>query len=228
MPISAISDQSNNLYQLLQAFQSSSTTAQPGVSIASTPKVASTDSDGDSDGSGPSRATSAATAPTSSTGTNPQAGTLLQQLQTSIQNALSNLDPSAANNPSDVYKAVSQAIDSTLKANGVDTSKAHGHGHHHHHGGDAESGSGTPTTGTSTAGIVAGASTAGSTSTTSQASNGNGGLDALLSQLNVDPQQFKADLFAAIAGAQTSPTGTVGLDQVFQNFPTGQNVNALA
>ena len=51
------------------------------------------------------------------------------------------------------------------------------------------------------------------------------GLGGLLGQLNVDPQQFRSDVLAAL----TQPaTGTPDLSQVFQSFPPGQSLNTLA
>jgi hypothetical protein len=51
------------------------------------------------------------------------------------------------------------------------------------------------------------------------------GLGGLLGQLNVNPQQFRSDILAAMS---QSANGNPDLSQVFQNFPTGQSLNTLA
>jgi hypothetical protein len=51
------------------------------------------------------------------------------------------------------------------------------------------------------------------------------GLGGLLGQLNVNPQQFRSDILAAMS---QSSTGNLDMSQVFQSFPSGQSLNTLA
>ena len=51
------------------------------------------------------------------------------------------------------------------------------------------------------------------------------GVDGLLGELNIDPQQFRSDILSAMT---RSPNGIPNLSLVFQNFPTGQSLNTLA
>jgi hypothetical protein len=49
-------------------------------------------------------------------------------------------------------------------------------------------------------------------------------LDILLAQNNVSPTDFQNSLLSALTGAQG---GNVDVRQLFQNFPSGQGVDAL-
>jgi hypothetical protein len=51
------------------------------------------------------------------------------------------------------------------------------------------------------------------------------GLDGLLGQLNVDPQQFRSDFLSSLT---RSPSGAANISQVFQSVPAGQNLDTLA
>lgn len=224
MSVGSISGQSNSLLVYFQSLQNSGVTGvQPAsANPASCMPLTSADGSISGDTTGGAQGTSAGGAASS--------GTLLQQLQSAIQNALTGLDPSQSNSPGDIFQAISQAIGNTLQSDGIAPNKLHGHGHHHHHaaGGSADntsSGSAPPagtdasSTGTGTVPPAGGATT----------STQGEGLDSLINQLNVDAQQFKTDLLSALSSLQSgvSGTGSIDLGQVFQTIPSGQAVNAV-
>lgn len=214
MSIAGISG-SSNLYQYLQSLNGSTATG------STTPPTAP-----GADSTLPSAGTlrSPATSSTSSGGTS-----LVQQLETAIQSALNGVNSSEKNSPQAALSSIEQAVQTTLQQNGINTSQVSQAGGHHHHGGHHGGGKGGSAGGvlaalTSSAGSTSsssGISASGNTSSTSQTP----GLDSLLSQLNVDPQQFRNDVVSALAGSQN---GNVSQSQVFQSFPSGQNLNALA
>ena len=215
--VSGVSGQSsiNPLWQWLQS-----------QNVQQSQSVGATDTDGDSDGSGGTQSTQGPTA-SSTSGTRTGATSLAQQLETAIQNALNGVSTSQTSNPQDVLTSIEQAIQTTLQNNGISPSQlSQTGGHHPHHGGGGESGSASA--------LLAATSPGGSTGSGSTGSDGTGsssntsqtpGLDALLGQLNVDPQQFQSDIASAISGSQN---GQLDFSLVFQNFPVGQNVNTLA
>ena len=51
------------------------------------------------------------------------------------------------------------------------------------------------------------------------------GVNGLLGQLNLDPQQFRSDILSAMT---QSPNGIPDFSLVFQNFPAGQSLNTVA
>lgn len=202
-----------------------------------TPPTSSTDASGDA--SGAVQSTDGSSGSQNTSGTSTGGTSLIQQLETAIQNALSGVSSTQSNNPQDVLTSIEQAIQTTLQNNGIDPnqlSQTGGHHHHHHHGGDDSGGAGGGTTNA----ILSVTAPGGSTGTGDASSNGTTdsstgdassntsqtpGLDFLLGQLNVDPQQFQNDLTSAVSSSQS---GTLDLFQVFQSFPVGQNVNTLA
>jgi hypothetical protein len=218
MSIIGVSGQSSNPYLLWQLQNTSSSQS-----------VGSTDSDGDSAGPNTTQSIGDPGSTQNSSGTGDSQPSLVQQLETAIQNALNGTNSSQSNNPQDVLSSIEQAIQTTLQNNGIDPnqlSQAGAHHHRHHHGG----GGGTD----SAAGVLSataqgdtGSSATGSSTTTDSSSNSSQtpGLDTLLGQLNVDPQQFRNDLLSGISDSQG---GTIDFSIVFQSFPTGQKVNALA
>jgi hypothetical protein len=183
--------------------------------------------DGDGDDGGASAGSSAAGAQ----GTSAFAS-LAQQIQSAVESAVKNLDPSESNNPLDVIKTILEAIDKALKDN-------------------AQGGSGTtdasqtasdgtpavnPTEQTSTTAAGDGADSTSPSSSDSAAlptspadtaspTGPKSLLDSLLSQFGIDPQQFKSDLLSALGGSQN---GNVDFSIVFKNFPVGQAINAQA
>jgi hypothetical protein len=180
--------------------------------------------DGDGDNGGASAGNSAA----GEQGTSAFAS-LAQQIQSAVDSAVKNLDPSESNNPLDVIKTILEAIDKALKDN-------------------AQEGSGatdTSQTASDAAPAVDPTSTtaAGDRSTSLSSSSGDSPapptspadaasptgpkslLDSLLSQFGIDPQQFKTDLLSALGGSQN---GNVDFSIVFKNFPVGQTINAQA
>ncbi len=66
------------------------------------------------------------------TATSPLAD-LRGQIETAVTNAVNQLP--AGSSPQDIFSAVQSAVQSTLKANGLDPQQilSQGHGHHHHH-----------------------------------------------------------------------------------------------
>ena len=157
---------------------------------------------------------------------------LAQQIQSAVDSAIKNLDPSESNNPLDVIKTILEVIDKALKDN-------------------AQGGSGTtdpsqtasdgtpaidPTEQTSTTAAVDGSTGTSPISGDSSApptspadavspTGPKSLLDSLLSQFGIDPQQFKTDLLSALGGSQN---GNVDFSIVFKNFPVGQAFNAQA
>ena len=183
--------------------------------------------DGDGDDGGASAGNSAAGAQ----GTSAFA-TLAQQIQSAVDSAVKNLDPSASNNPLDIIKTILEAIDKALKDNAQGGSGATDPSQT---ASDATP-AGDPTEQTSTTAASDG-------STGSSPSSGDSSalptsladaasptgpkslLDSLLSQFGIDPQQFKTDLLSALGGSQN---GNVDFSIVFKNFPVGQAINAQA
>lgn len=208
MSIVGASGQSSSLYKLLQTPNASSTS---GVAAST-----SVDTDGDADGSRSAPSTSGSQTAANTSSTTPS---LAQQLETAIQNALSGVNSRQSNNPQDLLTSIEKAVQSTLQQNGINPSQASKtHGHHHHGGRKGGAGSAElaalNANGTSSS-ITANPSTASETP----------GLDSLLSQINVDPQQFRNDIVSAVSSTQN---GSVDPSQVFQNFPPGQSINSLA
>ncbi len=217
---------SQNWYQYLQSLNNS-----PVAPTTAPQAVGPVVSNGEAGGS----ASTPSTTGTSNTAGATGATSLAQQLETAIQNALNGVSASQNNTPQSVLSTVEQAVQSTLQQNGIDPnqlSQAGGHhGHHgHHHGGGGGGGG-------SAGGVLAAltsnstSSTTGGDSSSTGSSTGNSsgasqtpGLDSLLSQLNIDPQQFRNDIISALGGSQN---GNLDPSQVFQSFPTGQNVNVL-
>jgi hypothetical protein len=183
--------------------------------------------DGDGDDGGASSGNSAAGAQ----GTSAFAS-LAQQIQSAVDSAVKNLDPSESNNPLDIIKTILEAIDKALKDN-------------------AQGGSGA-TDPSQTAGDTTSAvdptqqigTTAASDGSTSSSPNSSDSaappttpadaasptgqqslLDSLLNQFGIDPNQFKTDLLSALGGSQN---GNVDFSIVFKNFPVGQAINAQA
>ena len=219
MSIASVSG-SSNLYQYLQSLNSASST---GSTAPQTVEAANTV------GSDTTQSTTNTSSSQGATGSNSGTPTLVQQLETAIQNAVNGVSSTQSNDPQAVLSSVEQAIQTTLQQNGINpsqVSQAGGHHHHGHHGG-GKSGSaggllaalGTSATGSSTS--SGDTSTSGAPTQTSQTP----GLDSLLSQLNIDPQQFKNDVISALSSSQN---GNINQSQVFQSFPTGQNLNTLA
>ena len=212
---------SSNLYQYLQSLNSAAST---GTTPPQT--VGATDTDGDGDGSVATPSTVSTTNSQNTSSTSTGAPSLIQQLEAAILNALNGVNSSQSNNPQTALSSIEQAVQTTLQNNGIDpTQLSQSGGHHHHHGG-GHGGSG--------AGILAALGANGSGSSPASGDGTSTGdnsstsqtptLDALLSQLNVDPQQFRNDIISALSSSQN---GTVDQSQVFQSFPTGQNVNVL-
>ncbi len=158
--------------------------------------VGATNTDGDADGSGSTPSTVSTTNSQNTSSTSSGTPSLIQQLEAAILSALNGVNSSQSNNPQAALSSIEQAVQTTLQNNGIDPSQLSGH---------SPSGDGT---------------SSGNTSATSQTPT----LDALLAQLNVDPQQFRNDIISALSSSQN---GTVDQSQVFQSFPTGQNVNVL-
>jgi hypothetical protein len=212
---------SSNLYQYLQSLNNP---ASPSTTAPQT--VGATDTDGDSDGSGATPSTVSTTNSQNTSSTSSGTPSLIQQLEAAILGALNGVNSSQSNNPQTALSSIEQAVQTTLQNNGIDpTQLAQSGGHHHHHGG-GHGGSGggilaalgaNGSDSSSTSGDGTSSSTP---STTSQTPT----LDSLLGQLNVDPQQFRNDIISALSSAQN---GTVDQSQIFQSFPTGQNVNVL-
>jgi hypothetical protein len=222
MSIVGVSGSSSNLYQYLQSL-----TSAPNTGATAPQTVGATDSDGDSDGSGTAQSTGATTNSQGTSSTNSGAPNLIQQLETAIQGALNGVNSSQSNDPQTVLSSIEQAIKTTLQNNGIDPSQLSQTGHRHHHG---HHGGGQ---GGSAAGVIAALGANGGNSSSSSDMSGSTnpsatsqtpGLDALLAQLNVDPQQFRNDIISALSSTQN---GSVDQSQVFQSFPTGQNVNVL-
>ena len=206
------------------------------LDTAPTAPTGSTDASGDA--SGAVQSTDALGGSQNTSGTSTGGTNLIQQLETAIQNALNGVSSSQSNNPQDVLSSIEQAIQTTFQNNGIDPnqlSQTGGHHHHHHHGGgnggagggttnailSATAPSGSTGTGDTSSNGTTDSSTGDTTSNTSQTP----GLDFLLGQLDVDPQQFQSDLASAVSSSQS---GTLDFFQVFQSFPVGQNVNTLA
>jgi hypothetical protein len=179
---------------LYQYLQSLNNAASTGTTAPQT--VGATDTNVDADGSSATPSTVSTTNSPNTSSTGSGAPSLIQQLETAILSALNGVNSSQSNNPQAALSSIEQAVQTTLQNNGIDPSQLSG---------NSTSGDGTSSS---------------NTSTTSQTPT----LDALLAQLNVDPQQFRNDIISALSSAQN---GTVDQSQVFQNFPTGQNVNVL-
>jgi hypothetical protein len=217
--------QSYSLYQYLQSLNSPGAT---GPTAAET--VHATDSPTTTAVPGSIQSTGGATPPPTSSGSTLSTESLAQQLATAIQNALNGVNSSQSNNPQDVLATIEQAIQGTLQSNGIgpgQLSQTGGH-HHHGHGGGHGGGSG----GAVLSALFANDPSSSSSSSNASPTSGNSsstsqtpGLNALLSQLNVDPQQFRSDIISAVSSSQD---GTVNLSQVFQSVPAGQTVNVQA
>jgi hypothetical protein len=211
---------SSNLYQYLQSLNNAAST---GTTPPQT--VGATDADGDADGSGATPSTVSTTNSQNTSSTSSGAPSLIQQLEAAILSALNGVNSSQTNNPQTALSSIEQAIQTTLQNNGINPSQLAQSGHHHHHGGGQ---------GASGAGVLAALGANGNGSSPGNADGSSSGntlatsqtptLDALLAQLNVDPQQFRNDIISALSSSQN---GIVDPSQVFQSFPTGQNVNVL-
>jgi hypothetical protein len=185
------------LYQLLSA----STTGQTDGATATTPDPTSAASD---------PLLSAATG--SSSITTPL-GDLRSQIETAVTDAVNNLGPSST--PTDLITAIQNAVQQTLKANGIDPQQFPGiQGHHHHRhaqgsqaapqstgGGDSDGdndGSGTTTQQDPLLAALQGST--GASQTTSAASGDSSGDNAGSSQ-NTQPNEI------LLAALQTSGNG---------------------
>jgi hypothetical protein len=157
---------------------------------------------------------------------------LAQQIQSAVDSAVKNLDPSESNNPLDVIKTILEAIDKALrdsmqgKSGTTDPSQTASDGTlvvdpteqtSTTAAGDRAAGT-SPSSSDSAALPTSPADTASPTGPKSL-------LDSLLSQFGIDPQQFKTDLLSALGGSQN---GNVDFSIVFKNFPVGQSINAQA
>jgi hypothetical protein len=144
---------------------------------------------------------------------------LAQQIQSSVDSAVKNLDPSSASNPLDVLKTILQALDKALQDSVSGGSSA---ANPSQAASDAATGTDPITSGTSTSpGNILSAAA----DSSAAASNPSSLLDLLLGQSNVDANQFKNDLLSALNGSQN---GSVDFSVVFQSFPVGQALNAQA
>lgn len=207
--IPGVSQQSNSLIAYIQTLQSGN-----GCSCSCSSEAGASN--------GPDAA------PAGSTGANSANATLLQQLQSAVQTVFQSQTSGTNSNPANLYQQIEQAVNTTLQQNGVSPpattaatpagaaaatgtsalaagvhGRHHGGGHfHHHHSRGMNSNDAV--------------SSSGSQPTT---------LAALLAQNNIDPQQFQSDLQQAVS---SSSSGTPPLSQLFQSFPTGQALNALA
>jgi hypothetical protein len=221
MSILRVSGSTSSLYQYLQSLDSAQNT---GTVAPQT--VGATDSDGDSDGSGTTTSTGATTNSPGTSGTG--APSLIQQLESAIQSALNGVNSSQSNDPQTVLASIEQAVQTTLQNNGINPNQLSQTGHHHHHGhhggGQGGAGGGLLTALATNGGDGSSGSGSSSTSTNSSDSSQTPGLNSLLTQLNIDPQQFRNDIISALSGALN---GNLDPSKVFQSFPPGQNVNVL-
>ena len=213
MSIVGISGSSSTLYQYLQS-----------LTNATNPGTTATHGVGTFDANGPGTTQLTTDAPNSQVTSSTSSGTpsLVQQLETSIQNAVNGVNASQSNNPQAVLLAMEQAIQTTLRSNGTSPSQLSQTALHYH---------GYP--GGSAGNLLATLGTNGGSSATSSGISASSnplaliqtpGLEWLLTQLNIDSHQFRNDVISALPGPHN---GHLDQLQVFQSFPNGQNVNVL-
>ncbi len=205
----------------------------------------------------------------SSAGSQTSIGSLRQLIESTVKDTLKQFQGQSNVNPKDVFNAVHDAVDKTLKQNGVDPSSLPPppqFGGQGFPGGGGGFGSGGPSGGSS-GGLSFGSSVGSSSGTgtsdtasllesllsqndntnsssTSDSSNSSStntstgtnttnststatSLDNLLSNFKVDPKQFKNDLLSALSKSQNQE-GSIDFSALFQNFPSGQDLNVLA
>ncbi len=213
MSIVGISGSSLNLYQYLQSLTNATTpgtTATPALGTA------------DANGSGTTQLTTDTPNSQGTSSTGSGTPSLVQQLETSIQNAVNGVNASPSNNPQAVLMAMEQAIQTTLRSNGMSPGQLSQTALHYH---------GYP--GGSAGNLLADLGTNGGRSSLSSSLSASRnplaiiqtpGLEWLLSQLNIDSHQFRNDVISALPGPHN---GRLDQSQVFQSFPTGQNVDVL-
>jgi hypothetical protein len=173
---------------------------------------------------------------------------LRSQIESAVAGAVNSLDDTA--DPAEVFKAVRDAVSSTLNANGINPQSSRGHGHHahHHHAASADPGQGIAAPGATSDGS---GDSDGADNDTSQAgltnSNQNRDLLAVLFELGdqaVQPggasvpngnagQSGQPTSLAAVLSASTNSTGnnpdfTKLFGQLFANFPNGSGLNLQA
>jgi hypothetical protein len=188
------------------------------------------------------------------TATSPLAD-LRGQIETAVTDAVNQLP--AGSSPQDIFSAVQGAVQSTLKANGLDPQQilSQGHGHHHHHahgaGGGAAAGSDgdaddqqntNPLTSPGSTSVDALVTllqqiTGGSQTQTSGAggqsnAGGAGQTDPLLSALQNSATGAAGQTNSLLSALQNSTGGGVNIQniflQLFQDFPSGSGLDVRA
>jgi hypothetical protein len=213
MSIVGISGSSLNLYQYLQSL-----TNATNARTTATQAVGTTDANDP----GTTRLTTDAPISQGTSSTNSGPASLVQQLETSIQNAVNGVNVSQSNNPQAVLSAIEQAIQTTLQENSFNPSQLSQTALRYHGfpGGSARNLLATPGTNGGSSSMSRGISASSNPLTIIQTP----GLEWLLSQLNIDSHQFRNDVISALPGSQNR---NLDQSQVFQSFPTGQNVNVF-
>lgn len=157
---------------------------------------------------------------------------LAQQIQSAVDSAIKNLDPSASNNPLDIIKTILEAIDKALKDNSQGGSGTTDPSQTASGGAPAVDSTELTSATAASDGSTGASPSSGDTSplptSSADAASPTGPkslLDSLLSQFGIDPQQFKTDLLSALGGSQN---GNIDFSIVFKNFPVGQAINAQA
>src|SRR5262245_35271786 len=87
---------------------------QMSQSLSSTPTAPTSSTDADRGGSGAVQSTDSAGGSQNTSETSTGGTTLIQQLETAIQNALNGVSSSQSNNPPDVLTSIEQAVQTTL------------------------------------------------------------------------------------------------------------------
>src|SRR5579872_2147846 len=215
MSIVAISGLSSNLYRYLQSLSS-----EAQANTTASQAVGAIDSVGDSLNPGSTQSTANTLIGQDTSSANSGFPSLVQQLETAIQDSIDGLNTSQSNNPQAMLSAIEQAIQTTLRSNGIDPSQLSQTGHQRH--GLDGGGVGNVSANLGANGGSSSKSVDPSASSNPIAITQTPGLEWLLSQLNIDAHQFRNDIISALSGSQN---GNLDQSQVFQSFPTGQNVN---
>jgi hypothetical protein len=154
--------------------------------------------------------------------------TLRSQIESAVNTALGNLSGSALSNPGVAAKAVRAAVDQTLQQDGFLSSPTAPPSTTPTSFGAATESSGA-SGGASSATGASSASTANtslfSAFSVSAATTESSLLDSLLSQNNVSPDDFQNSLLSALSNLSNG--GGADFNQLFQDFPGGQDINAI-